>query len=320
MEENRNTAGQSPIAKIDTSFQNYVDRRKKELSAHMNGTVPDYAFDLDYELRSKLDGIPHFYGFCQKMMSTMETREMQLINQKGLRVGPGQFPEIYEMGVDCAHRLGIAVPNIYIVNDPTTNAYTIARDMTSPLLVLHTGIVDRMTPGELKVVIGHECGHIHNQHLIYQSVINRILGTGAGVLRNQILSMANAALMLFWTRAAEVTADRAGMICSDRCEDAYNMNAKLGSGGTLNTFYQKTMDLDAIYEQLSMTLDNPTRIMEISRDHPAFARRIFCEKEFEHCEILYKWRPEILKPGIRLHSKAEADVQCKKLVNILKNH
>ena len=30
MEENRNTAGQSPIAKIDTSFQNYVDRRKKE--------------------------------------------------------------------------------------------------------------------------------------------------------------------------------------------------------------------------------------------------------------------------------------------------
>ena len=83
--------------------------------------------------------------------------------------------------------------------------------------------------------------------------------------------------------------------------------------------YQKTMDMDAIYEQLTMTLDNPTRLLEITKDHPSFARRIFCEKEFQQCEVLYKWRPETLKAGMRIHSKAETDAKCKKLVNIIKN-
>ena len=87
----------------------------------------------------------------------------------------------------------------------------------------------------------------------------------------------------------------------------------------LYTTYQKTMDVDAIYEQLLMTLDNPTRLLEIQRDHPAFARRVFCSKEFEQCEVLYSWRPDIRKPGTRVHKKDETDAKCKKLVSFYKN-
>lgn len=309
----------SPIAGIDTSFSHYVEKRKGETGAHMKGSVPDYAFALDYELRAKLDQIPHFLSMCKKITSTMETRAMQQINQSAIQVGPNQFPEIYEMGVDCAYRLGIGIPNIYIENSASMNAYTIASDDTSPLLVLYTGIVDRMTPGELKAVIGHECGHIHNRHLVYESVINKLLTSAAGLTGSMVLSLANVSLMQFWTRAAEVTADRAAMICADNIQDALSVNAKLGSGGTLNTTYQKTMDLDALHDQLEMTLSNPSRLLEITSDHPAFARRIFCGKEFEQSEILYSWRPELKKPGMRLRSKAELDERCKKLVNIVKN-
>lgn len=309
----------SPVKEIDTSFEHYVAKRKKETDIHMNGTVPDYAFDLDYELRTKLDGIPHFHSICKKISSTRETREMQVINQSGMQTGPNQFPEIYQMGVECAHRLGIGIPNIYIVNGTEMNAYTYASDDTSPLLVLYTGIVNRMTPGELKAVIGHECGHIHNQHLVYQNVINQLLTGVSGLTGNFVLSLANVALMQLWTRAAEVTADRAAFICADNFQDAFSVNAKIASGGIINANYQKTMDMDAIYEQLTMTLDNPTRLLEITKDHPSFARRIFCEKEFEQCEVLYKWRPETLKTGMRIHSKAETDARCKKLVNIVKN-
>lgn len=309
----------SPIEEIDVSFSRYVERKKREAGVHMNGTVPDYAFALDYELRSKLDQIPHFLTFCKRVSSTYVTRQMQIINQEALKVGPAQFPEIYEMGMECARRLGIGIPNIFVQNNPEMNAYTIASDVSSPLLVLYSGIVDRMTPGELKVVIGHECGHIHNQHLVYKTVIDKLLKGAAGFTGNILLSMANFSLMQFWTRAAEVTADRAGLICADSIEDAYNVNAKTASGGTLNTSYQKTMDIDAIHEQLAMTLDNPTRILEITRDHPAFARRVFCEKEFSQCGVFYGWRPDMKKPGVRIHGKPETDERCKKLVNILKN-
>lgn len=309
----------SPIETIDTSFENYIAKRKRENSIHMNGTVPDYAFALDYELRSRLDQIPHFYGLCRKITSTIENRQMQIINQGALQVGPDQFPEIYQMGMDCAHRLGIGVPNIYIQGNPGMNAYTMAADDTSPLLVLYSGIVDRMTPGELKAVIGHECGHIHNQHLVYENVIQMLLTGMSGLAGGIVLSLANISLMQFWTRAAEVTADRAAVICADNFQDALNVNIKLASGGPLNSAYQKTMDMNAIYEQLTMTLDNPARLLEIQSDHPAFARRFFCEKEFEQCEILHSWRPDIKKPGMRIHTKAETDARCKKLVNIMKN-
>ena len=128
----------SPIRMIDTSFENYVTKRKLENSVHMNGTVPDYAFALDYELRSKLDAIPRFHSLCKKITSTIESREIQIINQGALKVGPNQFPEIYLMGVECAHLLGIGIPNIYIKGTPEMNAYTYASDDTNPLLILYT--------------------------------------------------------------------------------------------------------------------------------------------------------------------------------------
>ncbi len=309
----------SPIQKIDTSFENYVANRKKESGVHMNGTVPDYAFDLDYELRARLDQIPHFYGICKKITSTVVNREMQKINQNALLAGPNQFPEIYQMGIDCAHRLGIGIPNIYIQNSSEINAYTYASDDTSPLLVLYTGIVDRMTPGELKAVIGHECGHIHNQHLVYKNVIQQLLTGASGLTGSIVLSGVNFSLMQFWTRASEVTADRAALICVDNPQDAFNVNAKLASGGTLNSSYQRTMDFDAIYEQLSMTMENPTRLLEFASDHPAFARRVACDKEFEMCEVLFSWRPDLKKPGMKVHTKAETDAKCKKYVNIIRN-
>lgn len=306
----------SPLRHIDTSFANYVAKRKKSESAHMESGIPDYAFDLDYELRAKLMQIPHFHAICKKINATIETREIQFFNQKALAVGPSQFPEIYRMGTDCAHRLGIGIPNIFVYPNPTMNAFTYATDDVTPMIVLFNGIVERMTPGELKCVIAHECGHIHNQHAVFKNVIGAILNSGAGAF-GLVLSLANIGLMQFWTRAGEVTADRAALICADDPEDARNVNAKLLYGGALNNAGQ--VDLDALRAQLEQTLNNPTKIYELLNDHPSAIRRIFADKEFEECEVFYRWRPELKKPGAVMRSKKETDARCKKLVDILNN-
>lgn len=307
----------SPLVGIDTSFRNYVARRKNTEQQHMENGIPDYAFALDYELRKKLTQIPHFEGICRKVGETMVAREIQILNQQALAVSANQFPEIYKMGADCAHRLGIGIPNIFILNNPTLNAYTIATDDVSPMIVLFSGIVERLTPGELKCVIAHECGHIHNRHSVFKSVINTILTSTSSVLGSFVLSAANAALMQFWTRAGEITADRAAMICADSIEDAVNVDAKLLYGATMNTSYQ--VNIDELRKQLDMTIDNPTKIQEVFSDHPSTIRRIFAYKEFEECETFYRWRPELKKPNTIMRTKQEADERCKKLVNILNN-
>lgn len=308
----------SPLDSIDVSFSNYVAMRKREESLHMEDGVPDYAFDLDYELRRRMEQIPHFTGLCKKISATIETRAIQIYNQQAVAVSPEQYGEIYSMGTDCAKRLGIGTPNIFVYPSPQINAFTCASDTISPMIVLYSGIVDRLKPAELKCVIAHECGHIHNEHTIYQNVVGEILNSGSGIL-GFFLSVANMALMQFWTRACEITADRAAVICADNVEDAVNVQKKLFSGATFNAEFQENLNLDALKAQLDVTLNNPSRLYEIMSDHPSGLRRIFCMKEFEECEIYYKWRTEKKKPGSIGRNKEETDERCRKLVNIWNN-
>lgn len=308
----------SPLINIDTSFHNYVSKRTREKDIHMKGSVPDYAFSLDNELRARLDKIPGFFSLCKKITATQTSRMMQIYNQQGLLVGPNQYPEIYQMGMDCAHRLGIGVPNIYIVSSSEMNARTLCADDVSPMIVLYTGIIDRMTPGELKCVIGHECGHIHNLHSIYAYAIDILLNSGKGSI-GVILSYADIALMRMWTRAQEITADRAALICSDSLKDAWSVNYKLMSGGTINTSYDTEADLQALRQQLEVTLNNPTKLLEIMNNHPSSIRRIFAEMEFAECQTYYSWRPEAKKPDSICRSKEQTDARVQKLVNIWNN-
>ena len=201
------------------------------------------------------------------------------------------------------------------------NAFTIASDDAAPIIVLQTPILDRMKPGELKGVIAHECGHIHNEHLVYKNVIQQLLSSGSGGNAfGFVLSMANIALMQLWTRACEVTADRAAVICADDVNDVIGMQTKLLNGGILNKEFDEEINIDAIHRQLDMTLGNPTKILEVLTDHPAGARRIVMSEEFSQCETYYNWRPEKKKPGGKVLSKDEVDQRCKRIFNILDNN
>ena len=304
----------SPLDRIDVSFAHYLNRRKGAAQSHLEGGIPDYAYDLDYELRQKMTAIPHFERMCRAVSGTIENRMLHIINQEGLAVGPDQFPEIYQAGVACARILGIGIPNIYVVNNVEMNAYTYATDDASPLIVLHSGIVERMTNRELRGIIGHECGHIHNRHSVFQNVIDILLGTMAGTIGGVLLTQAGAAAMLAWSRAAEVTADRAALICSEDFEDVISGDKKLLYGAA---FGEHEVQIEPLRRQLERMLKNPTAILELQNSHPATARRIVAEMEFMECETLYRWRPEKKQPGQVMRRKKEADMRCRKFIALL---
>ena len=305
---------ESPLSYINVSFSDYITKRKQDEAKHQINNIPDYAFPLDYTLHDKLNSIPMFESICKSITSTILTQEIESMNQVAVAVGPNQFPEIYQMVVDCAHRLGIGIPNTYILNYNEMNAYTIAVDDASPMIVLYSGLVERFQnhPGELKAVIAHECGHIHNNHSVYKSVINAMTN-GFGNI-NRLVSGAAKLMMTQWTRATEVTADRAALICCDDPQDFIDSQATLLSGGMLNMDYK--LNLDALRKQLEESTNNPTRIEEMFRDHPSGIRRIFLGEEFIKSDVLYSWRPEWKKPGMTVEPISKVNDRCKKIVNI----
>ena len=310
----------SPLEGMDPTFRSYLTVQKQRSARHMLGNgIPDYAYGMDFKLRKKLDSIPGFYKISKNLTVTHASQTLQLMNQNAVCATPTNFPDVYEIGCECARRLGIPIPNIYIFNDVTLNAYTVSSDEVEPVIVIHSGLYERVTKGELKACIGHECGHIQNYHGTYDYVGTILAHQGAAALGafsqliSSVLTQGVQLALLSWSRAAEVTADRAGLICADSPEDCHSLNAKLLYGGAFGT---QGVDYKAIEEQLEMQMEHFSKYAELFSTHPTAARRIMVEREFTQCRVFYDWRPDLKKPDSIMRSLEECDERCKKYIDL----
>ena len=94
---------------------------------------------------------------------------------------------------------------------PVLNAATYGTNDDAFVLV-HSALVDHMSDAELLNVIGHECGHIHNNHVVYLTAMHYL--THLAGLFAKSLSMPAMLGLRAWSRRAEITCDRAGALCA----------------------------------------------------------------------------------------------------------
>lgn len=312
----------NPTDVIDVSFRKYLTERKAMTQSHMEGGIPDYAYGVDYMLRQKIRAIPGFYPLVKAITSTCVPYIKQRTNLHSLKVGPAQFSDVYDIVSDCAMRLGIGIPSVYIEPNPAViNAYTVAYEDDAPIIVITSGLLERVTSGELKAVIGHECGHIHNNHGIYNTAAELVLSSLQIAIPGiqQIMALISAPLrwaIMMWSRAGEVTCDRAGVICSDTADDDIALQAKFIYGAALN---RQDVNIEAILKQYDTLRATPVRLLELESTHPLSVRRIFAIKEFLGSEVLYSWRPEWKTPDIHLIKKQELDTRCEKYISVTKS-
>jgi len=312
----------NPTDLIDVSFSAYVKERKASSDVHLEGGIPDYAYGMDYMLRQKIKAIPGVFPLFKAITNQYVPFIKQQTNLSSLKVGPNQFSDVYEMLVDCARKLGIGIPSLYIEDNPASiNAFAVAVEDDAPIIVITSALLERFTPGELKTVIGHECGHIHNAHGIYNIAVNVILQSlsfGFPGLQ-QILQYVSYPIRLAlqsWSRAAEVTCDRAGIICADDSMDLITTMSKFLYGAALS---RNDINIDSILKQYDSLRSTPVRFLELTMDHPVPVRRIFAAKEFLNSSVLYQWRPEWKTPGMDLINKQELDSRCEKYVGVVKS-
>lgn len=311
----------NPTKDMDISFKNYVNARKKELSTHMKEGVPDYSFSMDYILRQKINSVPGIFKLFKAVTEYVVPYRRQMLNMECIAVGPNQYPELYAMGEECAKRLGIGVPQIFVKYDVGMNAYALASEDAAPVIMVTSAIVEKMTRGELKAVIGHECGHIHNNHTIYNLAAEIITGTlteGLNLIPGlqqiiKLLSIGARLMLLNWSRCAEITCDRAGLICADSLEDAIKSEAKLGFGGVKALEH---INIDEYIKQIEKMQETPVRFLELERTHPLTPKRILAYKVFNQCDVLYTWRPDWKTSDMSFISKQEADKKCESFISV----
>lgn len=175
-----------------------------------------------------------FDAVLKAMSGLVSERAVRLaVLGSAVRADERQFARVHRLLVDVATTLDVPdLPEIYVANDPTTNAVTIGMD--KPFIVLNSGLVELLDDDELAFVIAHELGHVMSGHAVYQTLLQRLLQLSLGLAAVPLGGLGIRviiAALLEWSRKAELSADRAGLLGVQDPAVALRVHMQLASGG-----------------------------------------------------------------------------------------
>jgi Zn-dependent protease with chaperone function len=267
----------------ELDFAAYVARKKNErVTGDASTSGHEYAYISDKQTRSafeKVKPVEMAVGATVRMWK--QVWRNQLLGQS-VKVSDRQFPRIQSLVKTCADTLQITMPQVYIVNNPSLNAATYGTNDESFIMV-HSALVDHYSDEELLTVLGHECGHIHNSHVVYLTTLH-FLTHMASVFVRWIAEPAIIALNA-WSRRAEITCDRAGMLCSRSDATSARALTKLALGS--KRLYDE-FNLEAFLEQYQEGKEGIGRYMEAFASHPYLPKRVLAMRVFAESELYQK--------------------------------
>ncbi len=263
-------------------FSAFVARRKAERSTgSADSSGHEYAYVSDTQTRAAFDRMkPIELVVASTVRMWKQMGRSQLLGT-AVKVSDRQFPRIQSLVAKCADTLGIATPQIYIVNSPVLNAATYGTNEDSFIMV-HSALVDHYSDEELMTVIGHECGHIHNQHVVYLTALYYLTNV-VGAFVQWAVQPAIMALRA-WQRRAEITCDRAGMLCAKSGDVSQRAITKLALGS--RKLYEE-FNLEAFLEQYEEGKEGIGKWMEAFATHPYLPKRVLAMRVFSE-SALYK--------------------------------
>src|SRR5215475_4539235 len=212
------------------------ETKKKQLRTFPGLEAKEFQHPWDATATEALKSVPGLNIVVAKIMEYGLERLFYLHNTaSNVRVTARQFSRLYRaLGWGCKI-IGVEEPEMYVALDPTPNAYTYGHNR--PFIVLTSGLVDMLDDEERFFIIAHELGHIKAGHVLYTIIARNIAAImtligqatlGIGTLLGQGLVMA----LYEWFRKAELTADRAGLLCVQDLDPCIRTFMKLAGGSS----------------------------------------------------------------------------------------
>ena len=219
------------------------------LKTSLTGLKADsFRHPLDLEATKTLKQIPGLDMMVRTWLGPMAEQVFYVENiASSILVGEKQLPDLHKLLLEACQILDIDPPQLYVRQHPAPNAYTFAMRGKQPFVVIHTSLIEILTPEEIQAVIAHELGHLKCDHSVYLTPVNLLI-LAAAIVPNvgAVLAQAIQSQLLEWVRCAEFTCDRAALLATQNPKVVMSVLMKL-AGGSPSLAPQ--LNLDAFVDQ-----------------------------------------------------------------------
>lgn len=108
------------------------------------------------------------YWFSDKIVLTM---------YRAHEVTRKEFPNLFNIVERLASKAGLPMPKVYVMDNPTPNAFATGRNPQNSAVAVTTGIMNILNDEELEGVIAHELTHIKNRDILVSTIAATLVGT-----------------------------------------------------------------------------------------------------------------------------------------------
>lgn len=87
-----------------------------------------------------------------------------------------QYFDLYTVTENLSISAGLPMPKLYVIDDPSLNAFATGRDKDHAAVAVTTGLLQKLERNELEGVIAHELSHIGNRDILLMTVVVVLVG------------------------------------------------------------------------------------------------------------------------------------------------
>jgi Zn-dependent protease with chaperone function len=237
--------------------------------------ISPHAFEhpLDRTALSTLRKIKGFDWLVKKFITAIGEKRMRLFFlASAVRVNDNQYPRLRKLYDEACSVLDIdEKPELFVTQDFAVNAAAIGVDR--PFIIITSSLIDMMDDAEIQTVLGHELGHVMCGHALYTTLLILLLKMWyffLGIPGGAYAALAIMFGLLEWSRKAELSSDRAGLLVSQDVDVSHRVDMKLAGGRhteemSLEEFKKQAQEYEAGGDLLDGVLK---LVLVMGRSHP----------------------------------------------------
>ena len=96
--------------------------------------------------------------------------KVALAMSRAREVSPAEAPQLHQLVAELAMRAGLPKPRVYLIDNPTPNAFATGRNPGHSAVAVTQGLLQSLNRDELAGVLAHELAHIKNRDILISSI------------------------------------------------------------------------------------------------------------------------------------------------------